>query len=277
MNQTIMSQYMAHLNIHLIESHQNMVYPNWRETNEKLIFSKLYYIIEGDGFVTIDDVTYHPVAGDVIYIPQGSTISYGTISPKRYTKYWCHFSAHIGATSLGDFLNFPLLIKSPDNHELTNIFDRLCLAYKDPSAFAPLKSNAILLELLYYYLNTLCHNQVSLKPQSTKTKLNDLLIYMETNLKLKPSIDDFAKEVNLHPNYLIRFFKETFGASPMEYFNRMKIEKAKDLLAIDNEPIKVISSNLGYSTPYYFSSVFKKQTGYTPKDYRKTFSDLKIK
>ncbi len=55
---------------------------------------------------------------------------------------------------------------------------------------------------------------------------------MEQNLHRKLQMDDFADVMNLNPNYLIRLFKTTFGTSPMDYFNRMRIEKSQRIVKI---------------------------------------------
>lgn len=143
--------------------------------------------------------------------------------------------------------------------------------YNDHKAFSPIRANSLLMELLHYFFSHICKkNEVFLDRQVASTKKIDaLLTYMEQNLHRKLQMDDFADVMNLNPNYLIRLFKTTFGTSPMDYFNRMRIEKkAKELLKLDFDSISSISDKLGFNTPYYFSYVLKAYC-YSPKDYRK--------
>jgi AraC-like DNA-binding protein len=70
---------------------------------------------------------------------------------------------------------------------------------------------------------------------------------------------------------LFRFihkFKDLTGMTPIEYLTQIRINEAKFLLS--NSPLNVaeISSIVGYDDPLYFSRVFKKVTGISPKNYK---------
>ena len=57
-----------------------------------------------------------------------------------------------------------------------------------------------------------------------------------------------------------------------EYVNQMKINKAKELLIKENHKVYEVSDKLGFESAFYFSKVFKKITGYSPKEYIKIMS-----
>ena len=58
------------------------------------------------------------------------------------------------------------------------------------------------------------------------------------------------------------------GSSIIDYFINLKIQKAKELIAQNELPIKSISDMLSYETVQYFTTQFKKVTGLTPADFR---------
>ncbi|QUI24681.1 helix-turn-helix transcriptional regulator [Vallitalea pronyensis] len=269
MDDKIIRQYMAHLKVDLLQSHYGKVLETWNENNEKLGYNKLYFIDKGEGLVTINHKKYMPRPGEILFIPEGSIQSLAIISPKRYVKHWCHFNGYIGTVPISQFLSFPLLKKVNDIPYVEDLFTKMSGYSNDQQAFSPIRANSLLLELLHYYFSDICKNEVNLARQVASTKINTLLTFMEQNLHRKLQTEDFAEVMNLNPNYLIRLFKTTFGTSPMNYFNRMRIEKAKELLKLDVDSISSISDKLGFNTPYYFSYVFKKHTGYSPKDYRR--------
>ncbi|MGL6221188.1 MAG: helix-turn-helix domain-containing protein, partial [Lacrimispora sphenoides] len=66
-----------------------------------------------------------------------------------------------------------------------------------------------------------------------------------------------------------RVFKKYKGTSPIEYFTKLKIEKAKELMIqFPDLSLRKISESLGFNDVYYFSKVFKKITGIAPSEMR---------
>jgi len=65
-----------------------------------------------------------------------------------------------------------------------------------------------------------------------------------------------------------RLFCAHFGASPIRYHTRLRIEHAAELLAHTDLPIAAVALRTGYDDPYHFARVFKQQTGDPPGRYR---------
>ena len=68
-------------------------------------------------------------------------------------------------------------------------------------------------------------------------------------------------------NFYIRF-KEWSGVTPVKYRNKIRVSAAKSLLVNSNISIGEISSRIGFDDQYYFSRIFKKMTGVSPRKYR---------
>jgi AraC family transcriptional regulator, arabinose operon regulatory protein len=98
-------------------------------------------------------------------------------------------------------------------------------------------------------------------------KMDIILTYIEEHLDGNTSVEDLAQIANFHPNYFITVFKEFTGHSPIQYINRRRIEKAKELLLISELTVSHISESLGLELSY-FSRMFKELTGLSPKAYR---------
>ena len=82
------------------------------------------------------------------------------------------------------------------------------------------------------------------------------------------SVRSIAERVYLHPVYLSKLFKSETGESLGDYIIRVKMERARWLLAHTNRKIYEITAELGYQNPQYFSKMFKKHFGMTPLEYR---------
>jgi len=81
--------------------------------------------------------------------------------------------------------------------------------------------------------------------------------------------EDIAKEVCLHPDYLSRLFKRVTGQSMTDYILQERIHLAKHLLENTDLPVGEVASSVGYHNFSHFTKMFKKCTGFSPKDYRK--------
>lgn len=78
-----------------------------------------------------------------------------------------------------------------------------------------------------------------------------------------------ADYFNFTPAYLSKIFREYKNVSPADYITTLRIEKAKELLSCSNSlSIKDIAAYIGYEDSLYFSKVFKKYTGYSPKKFQ---------
>ncbi len=82
------------------------------------------------------------------------------------------------------------------------------------------------------------------------------------------SLNVVAKAINISANYLSAVFSQKMGISFVEYLTQKRMEKAKHLLRNTGKRSGEIAYEVGYKDPRYFSFVFKKTQGCTPRDYR---------
>ena len=83
------------------------------------------------------------------------------------------------------------------------------------------------------------------------------------------SLQEFAVSENMGYEVLRKRFKKATGFSPKQYFLQLKINRSKEMLLRRGERIKNIAEKLGFDDPYYFSRLFRKKEGISPKEYRR--------
>ena len=92
--------------------------------------------------------------------------------------------------------------------------------------------------------------------------------YIFKHLYEKITLSQLSNLVDLNPSYLSVLFKKEVGTSLSEYIQNAKIDEAKNLLTLTNYSLSDICSWLNFNDQSYFTKIFKKVTGVTPKHYR---------
>ncbi|HOJ78153.1 MAG TPA: response regulator [Bacillota bacterium] len=105
-------------------------------------------------------------------------------------------------------------------------------------------------------------------PQSSAT-IRKALVYIQANFTRNLSLEEVAEHVGVSKSYLCRIFPEHIGEHFSTYLQRLRIERAKELLRFTNDHIYEIASKVGFWNSRYFSKVFHELVGMTPADYRR--------
>ena len=100
-----------------------------------------------------------------------------------------------------------------------------------------------------------------------KSVVDRMIDYMKENIREKLKLEQIATYVGYSVPRACALFKETTGQSIIAYFNRMRINKAKQLMAENDMSLRQISEYLDYDSLQYFSMQFKKETGLPPSQY----------
>ena len=109
----------------------------------------------------------------------------------------------------------------------------------------------------------------------TENDRNELLLstvetYVFDNISKPLTLSEVASAVNYNSTYISRLYKKVRGISLPKFILQSRIELAEKLLLTTDDSIQNIARESGFDTSQYFSIVFKKETGYTPRDYRQS-------
>ncbi len=102
---------------------------------------------------------------------------------------------------------------------------------------------------------------------STTLKMEKIIQYLHQNINTRVILTELSELVQLSSTYLSRAFKETTGYSVIEFFNKIKIDKAKELIIEGNKRVKEVAQALGFTDEFYFSRIFKRIEGISPSEY----------
>lgn len=98
---------------------------------------------------------------------------------------------------------------------------------------------------------------------------DNLLQYISWHYNEKMTLNEVASKFYLSTNYCSRLFSKRLNTTFCKHLLAIRISAAKAILERSNCPLKDITPKIGFSDYFYFSRVFKKEVGISPKDYRK--------
>lgn len=127
-----------------------------------------------------------------------------------------------------------------------------------------------ILELMTAFSKALISVIKGMRYNNSRFLINHTLNYLENHYTENISLEDAAKEMNISKHYLCSIFKKETGENMSLYINKLRIEKAKQLLLESDSRIKEVFEKVGYSNQQYFSKIFKKITGMTVNEYKES-------
>lgn len=124
-----------------------------------------------------------------------------------------------------------------------------------------------ILQWLQGFCDKLCRLLDDRKLTRSDTLVEQTRQYIEGHYREKLALADIAESLNISAGHLSNTYRKFTGVTLSDYIAEVKIEKAKELIDTHQYLMYEISDQLGFDNAYYFSKVFKKVTGISPKQY----------
>ena len=123
------------------------------------------------------------------------------------------------------------------------------------------------------YVVRLLNEAIELRDAESGRRYSDLIAAAKKEIENhymteEISLNTVAISVGMSPSYFSSVFSKEMGKTFIEYLTEVRMEKAKQYLACSSMKTSEISYEVGYKDPHYFSYIFKKTQGCTPKEYR---------
>lgn len=226
----------------------------------------MIYCTDGEGTLTVDKKRCSIRSGDLILLPRNQPHNYQASIKNPWTIYWLHFDGLLAdAFYQHTQLNMPC-INIGVQPRVVRIFDGLSELRRGAYQLAEFVQGCHQLQALLSYIALLVRQQ---KPQTSKALDGERLrAIMQEHVHGQLNLDALAAEAKLSKYHFSKKFKAQTGESPIQYFINMKIQRACYLLDSTSQPVKQIAAALGYDDAYYFSRLFKKNIGLSPREYR---------
>lgn len=228
----------------------------------------LIYCTEGQGKLTIAGKQILVLPNRYYIIPKATAHKYGADDLNPWSIYWMHFDGLIAQSLFDRYHSDPgkyeiVPFDSSRIDQLNQIFHILSSDYVMPRLeYANIMGLNFLTSFIYLDIGR------SLQVNGRNDLVDDIIDYLSNNLDKTLKSDDIAKEFNYSSSYLFNLFKKRTGYSLIHFFNLKKSQRACEYLNYTDLSVKEISFKMGFEDPLYFSRLFKKYIGVSPKAYK---------
>lgn len=237
--------------------------PIYRHDDRLFPFVSLTYMNEGEFFCEHKGETLVAKAGETMYVPE--SIMHNVYTLSRGVASWGHISATSFKYDIMKNTRKPVVIKGESSRIIKECLNELAIIKYDSVCSLFKRDNCIsriFCELFKYTEVT----EIKLKSEWCIR----LQGYIAENVKEKFNLDDLAKMMLISKSSLCHKFKEETGISLIDYILGEKI-KASFYMISDSLNNRQIAEKLNLSDEYYFSKLFKKTVGISPKEYKKIY------
>ena len=225
------------------------------------------YCMEGSGKFIVEGEEYTLQANQAFCIPRFRKHTYYASEEDPWSILWVHFKGT-------DTVYYPLDECRIIHFNSQNASNRMQFLFD--LLFRVLESNYTLGNFIYIsqVLEVILSETYYREKHNTTLEQNkhvtNIIRYMYKHLTENLTLEQVVEEFQLSKSYLNTIFQKYTQHAPMDFFISLKMKRACQLLRASDNYIYEIAQKLGYSDQYYFSRIFKKMVGMSPREYRES-------
>ncbi|MFX3633842.1 MAG: helix-turn-helix domain-containing protein [Candidatus Pristimantibacillus sp.] len=244
---------------------------HYRERSEGCDSNIFIYCANGQGWIELDgERKVAMTAHSFFVIPAGTPHRYGADEDLPWSIYWFHFKGEDASAFINSFglSSSALQIPLSSFMKFAELFEQ---CYELLAAKTYSLPHHIQVAQSMRHLISMIGLAASRPRQEERRELymEQAIQYMTEHLNAPITLPDLARHTGLSKQHLIHLFNEATGYPPIDYFLRLKMQRASQMLDLSEMSVKEIGSAVGLHDPYYFSRLFKKIMGCSPTEYRK--------
>lgn len=228
---------------------------------DNLVWEKLIYIIKGTALFSSEYGTANVRVGDILYVPPG--LEYHTV-----------WNSSRGFCTIGFCGNEPFIKNDSPQFEVLSS-EHFCMFrnnfYELNNIWMNDGGSYLFMSKLMSLLNelSLIRNQL-ISPSA----LQESIAWLAQNCNKEIDVKQLAAIANMSVSHYYRSFRNATGYSVTDYKNSLLMRRAETLLSIGEGSISQIAEKLGFNDVFYFSRLFKKYIGVSPREYRQKYHGI---
>ena len=238
-------------------------------------YDSLHFVLFGHGTLIANGEKIPLSKGDVFLLFTNEQYEYYPDQVDPWSYIWIDFHATDTKTL---FERCGISVENPHVHmsdfaETVELLKKIYEAY-DASEMQQLTCSAYFMLLLNKLIKNNNHSSYSVELSSAKhRRVREILIYINNNYRMALSVQKIATENHISVSRMMALFADVVGMSPVSYLNKYRMSAACEMLRSSNATISEISNAVGVKDQLYFSRMFKKWKGVSPREYRALGTD----
>ena len=246
--------------LHLQEAGSLQAIHPHTSTRTNLLSFLCFIVLSGKGELSYEEQTYQLSEGDCVFIDCRKAYSHST-SNDLWSLQWCHFYAP----------SLPAVYEKYKERGGRPVFHPA-----DIKPFTTLLTDIYDLASSSDYIRDMRINEKeqSWHPESMTVSRKRLELaavkeYLDEHYTEKIALDDLSEHFFINKFYLSKIFRETYGTTVNNYLISKRITRAKQLLRFTDMTVDEVGAAVGMGDANYFSRMFRKMEGISPREYRK--------
>ena len=231
------------------------IHPHTSQRSDLVSFL-CFIVLFGKGELSYEEQTYQLSEGDCVFIDCRKAYSHST-SDNLWSLQWCHFYAP----------SLPAVYEKYKERGGRPVFHPDDLA-SSADYIRDMRINEKLGTLLTLLMEQSWHPE-SVTVSRKRMELAAVKEYLDEHYTEKLTLDDLAEKFFINKFYLSKIFKETYGTTVNNYLISKRITRAKQLLRFTDMTVDEVGAAVGMGDANYFSRMFRKVEGSSPREYRK--------
>ena len=251
---------------------------------------EILYIKGGGVKITADGKEYDGGVGDLFFCPPGVVHSIQSVGqecvrqphihfdfyyddrsealdiPVEMPKTFDHMRADI--TKTYELLQVPYKMVFKNPYEIEKLIQNIILENGSTNPFGILRQKALMFELLYLIFNYRHINKDTYGKDNTLKIVQEANAFMQKNCDRALTTEEIASSVGYSTNYFVELYKGVCFISPIKYHEKLRVEKAKNMLLATTLSVSEIAEWIGFDNLYSFSRFFKRIVGCAPSEFR---------
>lgn len=228
---------------------------------------QMIYVAKGKGCFVLEGQKQEVGEGTVIFYKPGQAQQYSYSYKDKPEIYWIHFTGYgveryLEELKIGNQQTYEIGF----NEECIELFNKMITELQIKQHYYENIVEGMMLQLLGVMARNAAEDNQNIS--NRHQYIQKIIEEMHRNSEMPLMIKAYAKNCNISVCWFINSFKEVTGLTPQQYIIHIKINRAKGLLVDTEMSIAEIADIVGFQNAFYFSRVFKKITGDSPKVWR---------